>query len=111
MGNELAQTEPELPDTNETVFSGDVAVLDRLMKERGFRVSCGTYHHPDGDELPTWDIDRPDSPDWTGVWLPWERIAQMPEDGEVQTLLELCGRAIAKWEADLSIFDAAQNVE
>jgi len=68
-----------------------------LMEQRGFRVARGTYHHGNGDILPTWVIVRPDTVEWNGVWYPWEPEPEGPEETEQQVLLELCGTAIAKW--------------
>ncbi|NJL19198.1 MAG: hypothetical protein HC901_02605 [Bdellovibrionaceae bacterium] len=79
-------------------------MLSDLMQERGFLVSRGTYQHGNGDTLPTWVIDRPDTPAWNGVWLPWEPVPEMPEDSEAQTLLLLCGSAIEKWNGDAYMF-------
>lgn len=79
-------------------FDAVAQMLADLMKERGFRVARGSYKHLNGDTLPTWVIDRPDTPEWCGAWFPWEANLQSCEDGEAQTLLNLCGRAIAEWE-------------
>jgi hypothetical protein len=78
-------------------FDATAQVLANLMQQRGFRVSRGTYHHGNGDMLPTWVIDRPDTAGWSGVWKPWEVEPEMPEDGEAQTLIELCGLAMQQW--------------
>ena len=51
-----------------TGFTGDMAVIDRLLAKEGFRLSRGTLSNPAGEELPTVCIDRPDSPDWQGIW-------------------------------------------
>ena len=73
-------------------------MLADLMQERGFRVGRGTYRHPNGDIIPTWVIYRPDAPAWRGIYQPWESVPEIPEEGEIQTLLELCGRAIQEWD-------------
>jgi hypothetical protein len=78
-------------------FDATAQVLASLMEQRGFRVARGTYHHGNGETVPTWVIDRPDTPEWNGVWQPWEIEPEMPEDSESQTLLALCGTAIATW--------------
>jgi hypothetical protein len=78
-------------------FDATAQVLADLMQQRGFRVSRGTYHHVNGEMLPTWVIDRPDTDCWSGVWQPWEVEPIMPDDSEAQTLLELCGLAMQQW--------------
>lgn len=85
-------------------FDATAQMLADLMAERGFQVARGTYHHGNGETLPTWVIDRPDSPAWNGVWMPWEPNPEMPEDSEAQTLLLLCGMAIEKWDKEAYVF-------
>jgi hypothetical protein len=85
-------------------FDAAAQMLSDLMAERGFRVARGTYHHGNGETLPTWVIDRPDSPAWNGVWMPWESAPENPEDSEAQTLLLLCGMAIEKWDKEAYVF-------
>lgn len=75
-----------------------VKVLEELLKERGFRLGRGTFIHSNGDELPKWVIDRPDTPEWGGVWAPWEENPEFVEDSEAQVLFELCGKAIKNWD-------------
>ena len=58
--------EDEMPEP--TGFTGDMAVIDRLLKKEGFRLSRGSLVNPAGDWLPTVCIDRPDTPAWQGVW-------------------------------------------
>lgn len=89
---------------------GPVAqVLAHLMGVRGFRVSRGTYHHGNGETLPTWVIDRTDTPEWGGVWQPWDVVPEMAQDGEEQTLFALCGAAIAKWDEVAWMYEDEPN--
>jgi hypothetical protein len=92
-------------------FDATAQTLADLMQSRGFRVARGTYHHGNGDTLPTWVIDRPEDPSWNGVWQPWESQPEMPEDGESQTLLALCGTAIEKWNDVAWMYCDAPNVQ
>lgn len=85
-------------------FDSVAQTLADLMAQRGFRVARGTYRHGNGDTLPTWVIDRPDQPAWNGVWQIWEPVPEYPEDSEAQTLLDLCGRAIEKWNGEAHVF-------
>jgi len=87
--------------------SGDLfGAFARLLNERGFQLARGTYHHGNGDILPTVVITRPATPEWSGVWAPWESTAELPGDvcGEDQAILEIAGEAIAKWDDDAHLF-------
>lgn len=81
-------------------------VIERLLQERGFQLAKGTYRHGNGDTLPTLVITRPDTPEWKGVWTPWEAESECPGEvaGEVQAAFELAGVAIACWDDDAWMF-------
>jgi hypothetical protein len=80
-----------------------------LMEQRGFCVGRGTYAHPSGQTLPTWRVTRPDAPDWSGVWSPWDERPDHVEDGEAQVLLEVCRLAISKWDEEAHLFGQADE--
>jgi hypothetical protein len=73
-------------------------VLASLMEERGFRVGRGTYANTNGETLPTWVINRPDTPAWQGVWATWEYAPDDIKENEQHTLFRLCLQAITEWE-------------
>ena len=81
-------------------FPGALGTIDTLLRERGFRLGRGTYEHGNGDILPTVVIDRPDTPEWNGVWTPWEETPEVPGEvaGEAQSAFQLAGRAIETWD-------------
>ena len=83
----------------------DMECLARLLAERGFRLSRGTWVPRDGKPVPTVCIDRPEQPEWGQKWDPWYAEKQHATDtaGEAQAALALAGEAIAKW--DLDAFD------
>ncbi len=76
--------------------------LARLLAERGFRLSRGTWMPCNGKTVPTVCIDRPEQPGWGQKWAPWYAEKQYATDaaGEAQAALELAGEAIAKWNRD-----------
>lgn len=79
-----------------------MAVIQRLLSERGFQIARGTYHHGNGDTLSTVVITRRDTPEWSGEWAPWD--PEPDGEGEVQCALFLCGLACAKWDRDAWMF-------
>lgn len=86
--------------------------LARLLAERGFRLSRGTWIPRKGESAPTVCIDRPENPEWGQMWAPWYAHKQHATDaaGEAQAALALAGEAIAKW--DLHAFEFPMpNVE
>jgi hypothetical protein len=88
-------------DAQRAVCCNDgLGLIARLLDERGFRLGRGTYHHGNGDILPTVVINRPDTPEWAGVWTPWEAIPELPGEvvGEEQAAFGLAGTAILEWE-------------
>ena len=87
-------------------FSGDMEVISRLLSERGFRLGRGRYNHGNGDVLPTVVIDRPDTPEWSGVWHVWEEAPELLGEvaGEAQAAFELAGRAISTWDETAYMF-------
>ena len=84
----------------------DMECLARLLAERGFQIARGTYHHECGETLPTVVITRPDTPEWGGVWNPWEKAPEYEGDiyGEAQCALTLAGEAIAKWDKEAYLY-------
>ena len=78
-------------------FTGDMEVIARLLAERGFRLSRGTYRATI-TELPTICVDRPDTPEWNGVWMPWDVNAKPGTGGtEAQAAFEIAVEAVRKW--------------
>jgi hypothetical protein len=80
----------------------EMECLARLLAERGFRLSRGTWVLRDRESVPTVCIDRPEQPGWGQKWAPWYAEKQHATDaaGEAQAALALAGEAIAKWDMD-----------
>lgn len=93
-------------DNVRVAMCSDMECLARLLAERGFQTARGIYHHECGETLPTVVITRPDTPEWSGVWNPWERAPEYEGDiyGEAQCALTLAGEAIAKWDKEVYLY-------
>jgi hypothetical protein len=77
--------------------NAEVNAIARLLAERGFQLSRGTYAHPCGDTLPTVLISRPSEPRWTGPWQPYDNETAT---SEAQCALELAGITLDRWDRD-----------
>ena len=69
---------------------GELAMIVKGLELNGFRLSRGTCKATVQDWA-TLDIDRPDTPEWQGVWQAVE------SDGEIGTVIRLIGQAIEEW--------------
>lgn len=96
----------ENPLVSELSVGEGFSFFYRLLGERGFRLSRGTYRHGNGDILPTVVIDRPSAPGWSGVWSPWEAAPELPGEvaGETQMILDVASAALTKWDAEAYLF-------
>jgi len=96
----MKNTQPIKPSDG-LFFGTDLDVIARLLAERGFCLSRGTYNHESGEILPTVIIRRSDTPKWRGVWTPWEAAPEVPGEvaGEIQAAFQLAGKAILEWES------------
>jgi predicted sugar kinase len=90
---------------DEIVRLATCEAIINLMEQRGFVVGRGTYTHPNGETLPTWVVTRPTTPDWSGVWSPWERQPECVVDSEAQVLLDVCRLALSKWDEEAYLFE------
>jgi len=88
-------------------FAGELDIIARLLDERGFRLGRGTYHHGNGEILPTLVINRGDTPEWCGVWTPWETVPELSGEvaGEIQAAFALAGTAIQEWNLQAWRYD------
>ena len=69
---------------------GELDVIVKGLALNGFRLSRGTCKAT-REDWTTLDIDRPDTPEWQGVWQAVE------SDGETGTVIRLIGQAIDEW--------------
>ena len=68
--NKKPMTGGLLPKSPGWAPSPDIECLARLLAERGFRLSRGTWVLQTGDTVPTVCIDRPEQPEWGQKWAP-----------------------------------------
>ena len=79
-----------------SITSGGLfGAVQSLLLEMGFRVSRGTYHGH-AVKLPTINIDRADTPEWTGTWSAHDCGAY----DEVIALIECGLDAVRKFYSD-----------
>lgn len=74
-------------------FHGKMARIESMLARRGFRLSRGACTSAKHGALPTLDVDRPDTPEWNGVW----DIVDRAVESEYRTSANLALRATREW--------------
>lgn len=81
-----------------------MAVIDRLLQERGFRLTYNSAFDEKGKTIQMLNITRPDTPDWCGVCDDWVNDSSY-SDAEAQAAFELAGHALSKWDRDYWMYE------
>ena len=90
---------------------GRLEALAKGLEIHGYELSRGIGKDANGDGYNTFDIRRPDVPEWEGVWMGWD--ADLDDDGdddELHTLVALMHDAFLSWEDYTKHFRPFSNV-
>ena len=82
---------PDTPDFG----NAEVNAIARLLANRGFQLSRGTYYPLNGDPVRSLSITRPDTPEWSGNWDAWKDGDE--PDAEAICALLLAADAMERW--------------
>jgi|13_taG_2_1085334.scaffolds.fasta_scaffold14738_5 hypothetical protein len=100
--NEKTENQPldgEESDASTCSAWGRLEPIAKGLELHGYELSRGTGKDANGEEYNTFDIRRPDQPEWEGVWMGWDtNLDEDGDDDELHTLIALIHDAILAWK-------------